>query len=369
MTRLLLLLGCACLWLAACTSTPSTSLSARLVDPGGTSPLIDQDRLNAVIDQLPNRSGFVTSSQGVPIFWRSFAPAQYRLRYRYDGPHQDVGKALDMDFSLDPRGADNPLPVRGTVVLLHGWMMNGDSMLPWSMQLAQSGYRVITLDLRNHGRSGHGAAGYGTVESVETADVIHALRRQGEVEGPLYLFGVSYGAATALFTAQRLGSEVAGVVALEPFANAGAAIRSMVPHMLTLQPHGWKAQAVASFARWKYGDQDLDAVIAAAGHSMGVDLDQVDLRSAVAALPACVLLVHGERDQHVPVAQGRQLARSSPRVQYIELRGEDHITLPMRLDVLGGVVDGWLSASRQAPAGLCPAPSMPVEANLMALAR
>ena len=46
--------------------------------------------------------------------------------------------------------------MRGTVVLLHGWMMNGDSMLPWSLQLAESGYRVVTLDLRNHGQSGTG---------------------------------------------------------------------------------------------------------------------------------------------------------------------------------------------------------------------
>ncbi len=367
MTRLLLLLAGACLWLAACTSAPSTSLSDRLVDPGGTSPLIDENRLMAVIDQLPNRSGFVTSSQGLPIFWRAFEPAHYNLRYRYDGPHLDMGRAMDMDFSIDPQGAQQPLPVRGTVVLLHGWMMNGDSMLPWSMQLAQAGYRVITLDLRNHGRSGHGPAGYGTTESLETADVINTLRARGVVQGPLYLFGVSYGAATALLTAQRLGDQVTGVVALEPFANAGAAIRSMVPHMLTMQPHGFKAQAVASLARWKYGGQDIDAVIAAASQSTGVDLDEVDLRHTVATLPACVLLLHGDQDQHIPVEQGRELALTSPRVHYIEMRGEDHITLPMRLDLLGGIVDDWLASDQSAPAGICPAPRLPMEANMMAL--
>ncbi|KAG1316584.1 hypothetical protein G6F62_013392 [Rhizopus arrhizus] len=103
----------------------------------------------------------------------------------------------------------------GTVVLLHGWMMNGDSMLPWSLQLAESGYRVVTLDLRNHGQSGAGPSGYGTYESDDVVDVIGELRARGEITGPLYLFGVSYGAATAVFTADKLGDQVAGVVAME----------------------------------------------------------------------------------------------------------------------------------------------------------
>ena len=79
-------------------------------------------------------------------------------------------------------------------------------MLPWSLQLAESGYRVVTLDLRNHGQSGAGPSGYGTYESDDVVDVISELRARGEVTGPLYLFGVSYGAATAVFTADKLGT-------------------------------------------------------------------------------------------------------------------------------------------------------------------
>ncbi|HBK47506.1 MAG TPA: alpha/beta hydrolase [Xanthomonadaceae bacterium] len=367
MTRLLLL-ACACLWLAGClfTTSNSTSLSDRLVAPGGVSPLLDEDRIAATIASVPNRSGHVASRDGVPIFWRAFDAGQYGMHYRYLGQRHDGGRALDVDFGFELPTPFRPQPARGTVVLLHGWMMDGDSLLPWSLQLAQSGYQVVTLDLRNHGHSGSGPAGYGTRESDDVGDVIAALRTRGEIRGPLYLFGISYGAATALFAADKLGDQVAGVVAMESFANAGRGIRDMVPHMLGSRPHGWRAQAVANYARWRYGGQDLDAVIAAADRRLRLDLDRVDVGHALAATRACVLLLHGDADQHIPVAHGRTLARASARVHYIEMRGENHLSLPLRLDLLGDTVDDWL-ARDHAGQTHCPAPLTPQEGSTLAL--
>jgi pimeloyl-ACP methyl ester carboxylesterase len=352
-----LLLAWACLWLAAC-SSPSASLAERLTSPGGTSPLLDQAQIAATIATVPNRSGMITARTGVALFWRAFDPGDHGLCFHYRVPDPGRDTALDLDLERVPPRPFRPLPPRGTVVLLHGWMMSGDSMLPWSLQLAQAGYRVVTIDLRNHGHSGSGPAGYGTVESDEVSDVIAALRRRGEVQGPLYLFGVSYGAATAVFTAEKLGTDVAGVVALESFANAGDAIRTMVPHMLALRPHGWQAQAMSLYARWRYGALDMDEVIAAANDRLGLDLDHVDVVRALAATRACVLVLHGDGDAHIPVSQGRRLGRASTRTHYLEVRGEDHITLPMRLDLLGTVVDTWLADEAQATAGLCPAPQL-----------
>ena len=370
---LLLLLAGAGLWLAACssltsTSTTSTSLSDRLVAPGGVSTLLDTARIEAAVDSVPNRHGRVTGRAGVPIFWRAFDPGQYGLRYQYLPQPHDNGLPLQTGLQLALPSPFRAQPPRGTVVLLHGWMMNGDAMLPWSLQLAQAGYRVVTIDLRNHGHSGAGPAGYGTVESDDVIDVIDALQARGEVVGPLYLFGVSYGAATALFAADKLGDRVAGVVAMESFANAGDAIRSMIPHLMSLQPTAWKAQAMAAYARWRYGGQDIDQVIAAAGRRLDLDLDRVDVARALADTRACVLLLHGQDDQHVQVGQGRRLAAASPRVHYIEMRGEDHISLPLRLDLLGGVVDDWLARDGQV-GGHCPAPEIPRNADRLAMAQ
>ncbi len=367
---LLLLLAGAGLWLAACSPltsrSTSTSLSDRLVAPGGVSTLLDTARIAEAVASVPNRHGRVTGRAGVPIFWRAFDPGQYGLRYEYLAQVHDDGRPLRTGLQLALPHPFQPQPPRGTVVLLHGWMMNGDAMLPWSLQLAQAGYRVVTIDLRNHGYSGAGPSGYGTFESDDVVDVITALQRRGEVVGPLYLFGVSYGAATAVFTAEKLGDRVSGVVAMESFANAGDAIRSMIPHLMSLQPVEWKAQAVAAYARWRYGGQNIDQVIAAASERLELDLDRVDVTGALARTQACVLLLHGQEDQHVQVSQARRLASASPRVHYIEMRGEDHITLPLRVDLLGGVVDDWLARDGRAH-DRCPAPELPGEAAPMVI--
>lgn len=350
--RLLLAgLACAILWLAGhAYSSTSTSLSERIVVPGGVSPLIQRERIDAQLARLPDRSGTVTTRDGVPIFWRAIDPGDYRLRYTYLPANADARADFALDFTA-PATTARP---RGTVVLLHGWMMDGDSLLPWALQFAQHGYRSINLDLRNHGRSGAGLSGYGLREAGDVAAVIEALRRDGEVQGPVYLFGVSYGAATALFAARELGDKVAGVVAMESFDNAGHGIRDMVPHMLSKKPRDLQDKARMQLAHWRYGGQDINAVIAAASHRLGLDLDRVDVATALAKTSSCVLLVHGDADAHVPVAHGRRLAKASPRARYLEVRGEDHISLPMRMDELGDVVDDWFAALPARGRQACP---------------
>ena len=249
------------------------------------------------------------------------------------------------------------------MVLLHGWMMDGDSLLPWALQFAQHGYRSISLDLRNHGHSGKGPSGYGLREGDDVASVVASLRRSGEVQGPVYLFGVSYGAATALFAAREMGDQVAGVAAMEAFANAGQGIRDMVPHMLSLKARDLKDEARLQVARFLYREQGIDAVIAAAGGQLGLDLDRVDVMAALAKTRSCVLLLHGDADQHIPVAHGRQLARASPRARYLEVRGEDHLSLPMRIDELGATVDDWFAALPTRGRQSCPRVDAPLLAS------
>ncbi len=165
-----------------------------------------------------------------------------------------------MDYTLSLRAPGEAVTPRGTVVLLHGWMMDGGSLLPWSVELAQRGYRTIAIDLRNHGRSGPGASGYGTREAGDVVAVLRQLRAQGEVVGPLHVMGVSYGAATAIFTARELGAggaqvddlQLGGVVAMESFDNAGRAIRDMVPHMLQRAPDSLGERLSQDWLRWRF---------------------------------------------------------------------------------------------------------------------
>ncbi len=354
----LLALACVCLSLVGFTSVqlPALSLSGRLAAPGGVSPLLPRERIEAMMQRLPHREGFVRNDEGVPLFWRAIDPGDYALDYRYSGG----SVANRMDFALDftaPQQASAVAP-RGTVVLLHGWMMDSGSLLPWALELAQAGYRTIGIDLRNHGRSGQAPSGYGTREGEDVVAVLRALRARGEIAGPLHVMGVSYGAATAIFAARDLGVQAGGVVAMESFDNAGGAIRDMVPHMLSRPPERWSDWLTLPVARWRYGNGQLDAAIGEADRKLGLDLDRVDVGAALAQAPACVLLIHGTDDQHIPVAHGRLLAAAAPRARYLEIAGEDHLSLPMRLDRLGPTVIDWFDRTPAASRD-CPQPLMP----------
>ena len=353
MRRALLIL-CACLLLAGFAWPDAADmLGKRLVAPGGVSPILPTARIEASIARLPHRQGWVATSAGVKLFWRAFDPGAYRLDYAYRPDGTQAGR---MQFDLDAR---TPAPYagtpRGTVVVLHGWMMDGGSLLPWSLQLAQAGYRTISLDLRNHGRSGAAPSGYGLREARDVADAITALRASGEVVGPLHLMGVSYGAATAIFSARELGLQVDNVIAIESFDNAGGAIRDMVPHMLSKPPESVSQRISHRLLRMQMDDGAIDRAIATASDTLHLQLDRVDVGAALAQVPSCVLLLHGREDQHVPVAHGRALAAASPRAHYIEVAGEDHISLPMRLDLLAPTVIDWLDNADPARK-FCPPP-------------
>lgn len=338
--------ACLCLLAAGFSSWPGlvASLSSHLVAPSGSSPLLPRERIKDAHARLTGRSGFVETRGGVAVFWRALDPGDYGLRYDWHATNT-AGVTDTLDFALDfSSPATTAARPRGTVVLLHGWMMDGGSLLPWSLQLAEAGYRTIAIDLRNHGRSGTAPAGYGTREADDLVDVVARLRSDGEIVGPLHLFGVSYGAATALFAAADPALGADRVVALESFDNAGDAIRDMVPHMLEHEPGGWHGRLVQRWLRWRVDAAVIDAAVARAGETLHLSLDTVTVADALARTDACVLLVHGDADRHVPVAHGRALAAAAPQARYLELSGEDHLSLPMRLDRLGPMVVDWLDS-------------------------
>lgn len=313
------------------------SLAAHLVEPGGTSPLLPPAPIDAALARLRDREGRITTTQGVEVFWRAIDPGDYGLRLSWP---EGLGMADTFpDLQFDTPAPSTAAP-RGTVVLLHGWMMHGDSMLPWALRLGQAGYRSISIDLRNHGRSGHAPSGYGTREAGDVVDVVQALRAQGEIVGPLHLLGVSYGAATAIFAGADPRLDVQSVVAMESFAMADAAIRDMVPYMLSDAPAAPSSWLSRQWLRWRLSDAVLDAAIERAGTALELPLASVDVGAALANV-ACPLLLHGDADRHVPVAHGRALAASAPHARYIEVAGEDHLSLPMQLDQLVPLVLDW----------------------------
>lgn len=127
---------------------------------------------------------------------------------------------------------------------------------------------------------------------------------------------------------------------MESFAMADAAIRDMVPYMLSDAPAAPSSWLSRQWLRWRLSDAVLDAAIERAGTALKLPLASVDVGAALADV-ACPLLLHGDADRHVPVAHGRALAASAPHARYIEVAGEDHLSLPMQLDQLVPLVLDW----------------------------
>ena len=338
MLRISILLA-ACLLVAGFSSWPglSSTLAAQLVAPGGTSTLLPPGPIKVALARLQDRSGHITTGDGVEVFWRAIDPGPYDLHMSWPQGLTVADTFPTLDFTTPTRPAPTP---RGTVVLLHGWMMHGDSMLPWALRLGEAGYRTIAIDLRNHGRSGEGPSGYGTREAADVVDVVAALRERGEVTGPLHVLGVSYGAATAIFAGADPRLDADSVVAMESFAVADQAIRDMVPYMLSDAPAPPSAWLARQWMKWRMDDAVLDAAIEQAGSELALPLASIDVATALARVP-CPLLVHGDADRHVPVVHGRALAASAPHARYLEMQGQDHLSLPMQLDALAPVVVDW----------------------------
>ncbi|MGO1541060.1 MAG: alpha/beta fold hydrolase [Luteimonas sp.] len=348
MFRLSIVLA-ACLLAAGFSSWPglSAGLAAHLVAPDGTSPLLPPAPINAALARLDDRSGHVTTGDGLQVFWRAVDPGDYDLSLSWPEGETVADTFPHLDFSVPAGPAAAP---RGTVVVLHGWMMHGDSMLPWALRLGEAGYRTIAIDLRNHGRSGEAPAGYGTREARDVVEVVSALRARGEIIGPLHLLGVSYGAATAIFAGADPRLDAQSVVAMESFAVADDAIRDMVPYLLTDAPAPPSAWLTRQWLKWRLSDEVLDAAIEQAGATLDLPLDGINVADALAHVP-CPLLVHGDADRHVPVEHGRTLAASVPHARYIEMPGEDHLSLPMQLDALAPAVLEWFERPDCSQAG------------------
>jgi pimeloyl-ACP methyl ester carboxylesterase len=306
--------------------------------------------------QMLGHAGFrydaMRTPQGVRIAYWYGRPRDYGMtldaRERRKGGHL----AFHVDFHFNALEKVMPLPARGSVVLLHPWGMEGSAMAVWGLAFAGAGYVVAMPDLRGQGRSDDVPVGYGPREAGDIVALVRDLESSHRLPPPVYLLGASYGATVAIFAAPRL-PEVRGVVALEPYADAVDVIH--------------RAPASGLFGyRWLapwISPHEMDKAIMRADHALGVDLSRIDPGAALAETPVCTLILGGSDDVLIPPPALRALARRSPRARYVEVAGENHLTLPLRTDQWFSPLLKWISALPATPGGDCPSFAPPLESE------
>jgi pimeloyl-ACP methyl ester carboxylesterase len=322
--------------LAAFLAGGCTSLGERIAQPH-SSGFIDGDTLGQVESTIGLESARYRTPDGVTLSYGTVAPAARGMEYTIS---RGTGS---MTFKMRVREESRSVPSVGSVVFLHGWGLDASSMLPWALALSELGYRGVTVDLRNHGRSSHAPAGFGTREAGDIAALVEQLQADGRLPPPVYLFGVSYGGATALFPEPLLRERIAGIVVMETYANAGDGVRGVIAGMQASRDgDGMRTRLMRAYTRWRYDAQDIERGVSEAGRRLGLDLDAIDVHAVLAATATCTLVLHGADDRYIPVDAGRSLADASALVHYRELPDENHVSLPLRIDWLARPLDAWL---------------------------
>ena len=280
------------------------------------------------------------------IAYRLLPAADYHLAYEYSRqPHSFNAKFSWREPSL--------VEARGTIVLLHGWGEDHSMMLPWALAMARHGYRGVLPDLRNFGASDRAPVGFGPREAEDIVDLLRALQAEGKLQSPVYLFGVSYGADVAIHAAAMAPDLVDGVVAMEPFVDAESAIRGFVADARK-PTSGFKGRLLSTYARHVLDDTHVDAAIAESGKRLGIDLHDTGIATPLRNGRACTLLLQGGEDEFLDPAALRAIP-SEPRVRYLEMPEETHLTLPLRIDVLAEPMARWLPQHTDCPVFALPA--------------
>ena len=300
---------------------------------------IERENLHLETQSMRARSGN-------RIAYRLLPAADYHLAYAYSRqPH-----SFKTNFSWKE---PTPVATRGSIVFLHGWAENHSMMLPWALAMARHGYQGVLPDLRNFGESDRAPVGFGPREAEDIVDLLRNLQARGQLQHPIYLFGVSYGADVAIHAAAMAPDTVDGVVAMEPFVDAESAIRGFVADARK-PAHGLKGRLLSAYARHAFDDMRVDKAIAESGKRLGIDLRDTGIAAPLRNRHACTLLLQGGEDEFFNPTALRAFS-DVPQVRYLEMAEETHLTLPLRIDLLADPLAQWLPQARDCPAFALPA--------------
>ncbi len=204
-------------------------------------------------------------------------------------------------------------PSRGTVVLLHGLNRSRVEMVRKTPFLHAQGWNALLFDLRHHGQSGGERSTFGWLEKADAAAAVTLAR--GRDAGPVALWGISLGAATATLAAAD-DPGIGGLVADSSFSS----LRDTVEHHVRLfRGFRWWTKLIPA---WPLGPE----VVFWIGRRGGFDPDDIDVRAAASRLggrPSLWVCNRGDRRMPPAVAQALRDAAGG-RAQLLTVEGNSH---------------------------------------------
>jgi pimeloyl-ACP methyl ester carboxylesterase len=185
-----------------------------------------------------------------------------------------------------------PGPARATAILLHGLGQSKANYIGIGRNLAKRQYDVVLIDLRCHGRSTAQYITCGAKEKQDVQAIVDDLAAAGKIKpAPLYVFGVTFGGATAIQYA-AIEPDVKGVVALAPWKDTYSKARRDMGMMMD--------------------DAEFNAALDEAGKLADFDPHETSAISDARDLQIPVYLIHGMLDLAVPVADSEAIFQALP---------------------------------------------------------
>lgn len=257
-----------------------------------------------------------------PIAIEATKPAQ-RVFGLTDHFRVKVGPPEAM-LSVSQINPDTQAEPKGTILVLHGLGARAAWMLGAAHNLADAGYRTFLVDLRGQGGSTGDWLTYGLRESRDLVEVMNYLQRHDLAAGSFGVYGMSYGATTAIHLAAR-DNRIRSVVAVAPFSS----LRDVAPGYI---------QTVLPGIGHAIGNDSIQSSIDKAGGYAGFDPDDANAITAIKLTKVPILLVHGSWDQLVAFENSEKLHAAAPEnSKLLVLPAGGH--LGVWLDITGSISD------------------------------
>jgi non-heme chloroperoxidase len=274
--------------------------------------------------------------------------------------HKMMLQGAGVEIAADVGGPEGGVPV----VLLPG---GGQTRFSWggaTARLADSGYRVLSLDLRGHGESGWSPDGDYRLDRFvgDLAAILHTLPR------PAFLVGASLGGLTSLVTAGEGHAPAAGIVLVDVAPRIESDGAAKIGAFMRASPNGFAtveeaADAVSAYQPHRKRPRDpsgllknlrlredgryhwhWDPAFTEREISSSEFLQNAErLRAAARALTVPTLLVRGGLSTVVSAESIEEFRELAPHAEIVSIASADHMVAGDRNDQFNDAVVDFLA--------------------------
>jgi pimeloyl-ACP methyl ester carboxylesterase len=187
-------------------------------------------------------------------------------------------------------------PDAPTLILLHGWGRNLSRMMPYIQKLHPLGYNLLAFDARNHGSSSpekHLTVGTFSEDILAVVDFLGISDLTSS--DSIGVLGLSSGGGAAI-NAAGWDARIKSVV------TVGA-----ISHPVAVMNYEFQKRHIPNFI--------VGAILWYMRLRFRLDFDKIAPVKNIAQANAAFLLIHGDEDETVPLAQGQALVKAGNPTQ------------------------------------------------------